>query len=155
MNAEITILIAEDDDGHAALIERNLRRGGMEKPCQRLRDGQETLDFLLGSEKGQQVKGSYRYLLLLDINLPKVNGIDVLKRIKEHEVLKKVPVLMLSTTDDPKEVETCHAIGCNFYLTKPTEPETFNQMIIRLGSFLDIVTVPIIRFGTPTNVSLN
>ena len=155
MSPEITILIAEDDDAHAALIEKNLRRSGMEKPCHRLRDGQATLDFLMGSENGQREKGSYRYLLLLDINLPKVNGIDVLRRIKEHEELKKIPVLMLSTTDDPKEVETCHDIGCNFYLTKPTEPETFAQMIISLGSFLDILTVPTLRHGSPSGISLN
>lgn len=75
--------------------------------------------------------------------------------LKEHEVLKKVPVLMLSTTDNPQEVEACHSIGCNFYLTKPTEAEAFAQAIIRLSSFLDIVTVPTIRLSSHTTVSLN
>jgi DNA-binding NarL/FixJ family response regulator len=90
-----------------------------------------------------------------DINLPRVNGIEVLRVMKEHEMLKRVPVLMLSTTDDPQEVEACHSIGCNFYLTKPTEPETFAQAIIRLGAFLDIVTVPTIRLGSHSTISLN
>ena len=76
---------------------------------------------------------AHGYLLLLDSNLPRVNGIEVLRRMKEHEVFKRVPVSVLSTTDDPHEVKACHSIGCNFYLTKPTEPETFAQAIIRLG----------------------
>ena len=155
MNPDTTILIAEDDDGHAALIEKNLRRAGLEKPCHRLRDGQEALDYFQGFGNVQSGKTLHRYLLLLDINLPRINGIEVLRAIKEHKVLKRVPVLMLSTTDDPQEVEACHSIGCNFYLTKPTEPETFAQAIIRLGAFLDIVTVPTIRLGSHSTMSLN
>ncbi len=155
MNPDTTILIAEDDDGHAALIEKNLRRAGMEKPCHRLRDGQEALEYFLGSDNIEQGKTAHRYLLILDINLPRVNGIEVLRRMKEHEVLKRIPILMLSTTDNPQEVEACHSIGCNFYLTKPTQPEAFAQAINCLGSFLDIVTVPTIRLSSPSTISLN
>jgi CheY-like chemotaxis protein len=93
--------------------------------------------------------------LLLDINLPGINGIEVLRRMKEHKVLKQVPVLMLSTTDDPREVETCYTIGCNLHVTKPTEPDAFAQVISRLGSFLDIVTVPGIWLGSSSGISLN
>ena len=155
MNPDTTVVIAEDDDGHAALIEKNLRRAGLEKPCHRLRDGQEALEYFLGSDTMEQRKTGHRYLLILDINLPRVNGIDVLRRMKEHDVFKRVPVLMLSTTDDPHEVEACHSFGCNFYLTKPTDPESFAQAITCLGSFLDIVTVPIVRLNSPSSVSLN
>lgn len=155
MNPDTTVLIAEDDDGHAALIEKNLRRAGLEKPCHRLRDGQETLDYFLGPDTMQQGKMGHRYLLILDINLPRINGIEVLRRMKEHEVLKRVPVLMLSTTDNPQEVDACHSLGCNFYLTKPTEAEAFAQAIICLGSFFDIVSVPTIRLCSPSIISLN
>jgi CheY-like chemotaxis protein len=155
MNPDTIILIAEDDDGHAALIEKHLRRAGIRMPCHRLRDGQETMEFLSGSGLNQWGKEWYRYLLLLDINLPRINGIEVLRRMKEHDVLKQVPVLMLSTTDDPREVEICPSIGCNFYLTKPTDPDAFAQVIACLGSFLDVVTVPGIRLRLPTGISLN
>jgi DNA-binding response OmpR family regulator len=82
MNPDTTVLIALDDDGHAALIEKNLRRAGMDKPCHRLRDGQETLEYFLVSIHVQQGKAGYRYLLLLDINLPRVNGIELLQTIR-------------------------------------------------------------------------
>lgn len=155
MNPDTTVLIAEDDDGHAALIEKNLRRAGMEKPVYRLRDGQEALDYFLDPGSKQQGKLGNQYLLLLDINLPRVNGIEVLRAMKAHEVLKRIPVLMLSTTDNPQEVEACHSLGCNFYLTKPTEPEAFAQAINCLGSFLNIVTVPTIPKNIPSTLSLN
>jgi CheY-like chemotaxis protein len=155
MHPDTMVLIAEDDDGHAALIEKNLRRSGMARPCHRLRDGQEALDFFFGSGQNRPVKGWHWYLVLLDINLPGINGIEVLRKMKEHDVLKQVPVLMLSTTDDPKEVEICHSLGCNFYLTKPTEPDAFAQVLVRLGSFLDVVTVPGIRLGPSSGSSQN
>ena len=156
MNPDTTILIAEDDDGHAALIEKNLRRAGVEKPCHRLRDGQEILDYFFSSGylccRGKRHTAiSYSWISIF----PRVNGIEVLRRIKEHEVFKRVPILMLSTTDNPQEVEACHSLGCNFYLIKPTEAESFAQAIIRLGSFLDIVTVPIIRLSSPSTISFN
>ncbi len=151
MNPDTIVLIAEDDDGHAALIEKHLRRGGLGKPCQRLRDGQETLDFFFGSKAQGLLSGRHRLVLVLDINLPRVNGIEVLRRIKGHEILRKVPVLMLSTTDNPREVETCYDVGCNLYLTKPTDSETFTQVISRLGSFLDVVTVPSVHLESYQN----
>ena len=145
MNQEATILIAEDDDGHAALIERNLLRSGMTGKCLRLRDGQETLDFLF--RRGGGVIRGLRcpYVLILDINLPKVSGIEVLRQMKEHEELRKIPVTILSTTDDPHDVEQCHALGCSYYITKPTEPEVFVNVITRLAQLFDIVKIPSIN----------
>jgi CheY-like chemotaxis protein len=155
MSPDTMVLIAEDDDGHAALIEKHLRRGGMERPSHRLRDGQETLDFFFGSGMNLPGMRCHGYLLLLDINLPRINGIEVLRKMKQHTILKQVPILMLSTTDDPKEVEVCHSLGCNFYLTKPTEADAFAQVIAHLGSLLDVVTVPGIYLRSPSGISLN
>ena len=142
MNQEATILIAEDDDGHAALIERNLLRSGMAGKCLRLRDGQETLDFLFRRGEGIIRDVGCSFVLILDINLPKVSGIEVLRQMKGHEELRKIPVTILSTTDDPSEVEQCHALGCSFYITKPTEPEVFVNVISRLAQLFEIVKIP-------------
>ncbi len=139
------ILIAEDDDGHAALIERNLRRSGVGQKYVRLKDGQETLDFLFQRGQGEVRVQNYPYILLLDINLPKVSGLEVLRQIKSHMELRKMPVTVLSTTDDPQEVEICHALGCSYYITKPTEPEVFMTVIARFGQLINSVKIPHIQ----------
>lgn len=139
------ILIAEDDDGHAALIERNLQRSGVSRKYVRLKDGQEILDFLFQRGEGEVRIQNCPYILLLDINLPKVSGMEVLRQIKENPELRKMPVTVLSTTDDPQEVEQCHVLGCSYYITKPTEPEVFMSVIARLGQLLNIVNVPHIQ----------
>ncbi|GJL66042.1 MAG: response regulator [Nitrospirales bacterium] len=145
MSQSPMILIAEDDDGHAALIERNLQRSGVSRKYRRLRDGQETLDFLFQRGEGEVRIQNYPYILLLDINLPKVSGLEVLRQIKSHAELRKIPVTVLSTTDDPQEVAQCHALGCSYYITKPTEPEVFMNVIARLGQLINIVKVPRIQ----------
>lgn len=83
-----------------------------------------------------------RYLLLLDIRMPKVSGEEVLRRIREHPRLRVIPVIILTTTDDPREIRRCHELGCNEYITKPVEYDQFVAVIQRLGFFLQIVRVP-------------
>jgi CheY-like chemotaxis protein len=134
----VTIILAEDDDGHATLIERNLRRAGLDNGFVRLKDGQEALDFLLGSEA--PVRESC--VLLLDIKMPRVDGIEVLKRLKGDPWTATLPVIMLTTTDDPREVERCYQLGCNVYVTKPVEYEQFIDAVKRLGFFLQVVKLP-------------
>jgi CheY-like chemotaxis protein len=134
----VTIILVEDDDGHATLIERNLRRAGLDNGFVRLKDGQEALDFLLGSEA--PVRESC--VLLLDIKMPRVDGIEVLKRLKGDPWTATLPVIMLTTTDDPREVERCYQLGCNVYVTKPVEYEQFIDAVKRLGFFLQVVKLP-------------
>src|SRR6266478_5092628 len=121
MNAtrEVIILIAEDDAGHARLIEKNLTRAGLHNKIERFDSGQGVLDFLFRRGPGSHRAGEKPYLLLLDIRMPQVDGIEVLRQIKQDPELRKIPVLMLTTTDDPREVERCHAIGCASYIVKP------------------------------------
>lgn len=142
MKNEVTILIAEDDEGHAALIKRNLRRIGISNQIVHFRDGQEVLDFLFGENSTEAKSSEVSYFLLLDIRMPKVDGVEVLMRIKEDKELRKMPVTMVTTTDDPKEVEKCHTIGCNSYITKPVDYEKFVDAIKQLGMYLSVVTVP-------------
>jgi CheY-like chemotaxis protein len=139
---EVVILVAEDDDGHARLVEKNLRRANLHNPIQRFVDGQAILDFLfLRGENGQRISGM-PYLLLLDIRMPRVDGIEVLRQLKQHEELRKIPVIMLTTTDDPREVERCHAIGCSSYIVKPVNYEKFAEAIKNLGLYLTLVEIP-------------
>ena len=139
----VTIVACEDDDGHARLIEKNLGRAGLANAFIRLRDGQEALDFFRseGAFAGQPPLKPC--VLLLDIKMPRVDGIEVLRQLKSDPVTNSVPVIMLTTTDDPRDVERCYQLGCNVYITKSVEYEPFVEAIRRLGFFLQVVKVPL------------
>jgi CheY-like chemotaxis protein len=138
----LVILLAEDDDGHARLVERNLQRAGITNKIIRVRDGQEALDFVhrLGPHAARDCCGPL--LLLLDINMPRIDGVEVLRQVKAQESTEKIPVIMLTTTDDPREVERCYQLGCSVYITKPVEYDAFVEAVKRLGLFLQIVQIP-------------
>ncbi|NBV23970.1 MAG: response regulator [Proteobacteria bacterium] len=142
MNNEVIILVADDDDGQARLIEKNLVRAGLHNPIQRFHDGQQILDFLFRCGEGAKRENSAPYLLLLDIRMPKVDGVEVLRQIKADVELRKLPVIMLTTTEDPREVERCHLLGCNSYIAKPVDYDKFSEAIKQIGLFLSIVKVP-------------
>jgi CheY-like chemotaxis protein len=145
MNAkQLTILIADDDDGHAFLVEDNLRRSGVSVPILRFSDGQEVLDFLFGKSGNHRFDPSRPYLLLLDIRMPKVDGVEVLRQAKAHEDLRRLPIILLTTTDDPREVARCHELGCNVYIQKPVSWDRFASAISKLGDFISLVQVPIV-----------
>jgi CheY-like chemotaxis protein len=136
----LTVLLAEDDDGHARLIERNLQRAGLVNRVVRARDGQEALDIIRTGSHG--LPPGEHFLLLLDINMPRVDGVEVLRQLKASAATARIPVIMLATTDDPREVERCYQLGCSVYITKPIRYEDFVEALKRLGMFLEIVKLP-------------
>ena len=139
---EVKIIIAEDDLGHATLIKKNLVRAGLTNEIIHFTDGQKTLDFLLRSKNGVA-----SYLLLLDIKMPIMDGLELLQVLKSHEELKKIPIIIITTTDDPDEVQLCHRLGCNSYIAKPVDPNKFMEAIKQLGLFMKIVQIPKINGG--------
>ncbi len=139
---DIQVIIAEDDDGHALLIQKNLKRAGIVNDIIRFNDGKEVLDFFFKKGEGPYMQEGISYLLLLDIRMPNIDGTEVLKYLKQDEQLKKIPVIIITTTDDPKEIELCHKLGCNTYISKPVNYERFVDMIHQLGFFLKIVKFP-------------
>ena len=145
MKKEVIIVIAEDDDGHATLIEKNLKRAGILNEIIRFKDGQETLDYLFQKGKGARRENGKALMLLLDIRMPKVDGVEVLKKVQADKELRKIPVIMITTTDDPREVENCHALGCSNYVTKPIDYDKFVGAVRQLGLFLMVVQVPTIN----------
>jgi CheY-like chemotaxis protein len=148
VNREIVILVAEDDAGHARLIEKNLTRAGLRNPIVRFDNGQAVLDFLFRRGSGPQRTGDVPYLLLLDIRMPQVDGIEVLRQIKADAELRKIPVIILTTMDDPREVVRCHAIGCASYIVKPVDYNKFADAIKGLGLYISLVQVPEINGKT-------
>jgi len=142
------IVLADDDDGHATLVQRNLERSGLVNGFTRLRDGQEALEFLRseGAYASQPPPG--QVLLLLDIKMPRIDGIEVLRQVRADSRFVTLPIIMLTTTDDPREVERCYQLGCNVYITKPVDYQAFVEAIKRLGLFLQVVAVPRNGAGT-------
>lgn len=134
---ELVILIAEDDNGHAELIREGLEESGICNTILRFENGEQVWQFFSENKSG----ANKNYLLLLDINMPKMNGLEVLSRMKNDDLFKEIPIVMLTTTDDPKEVEECYKIGCNFYITKPVDFIKFTDTLKQLGLFIQIVTI--------------
>jgi len=138
---ELIILIAEDDDGHAELIREGLVESGIKNEIIRFANGEETWQFVSGEGDKHVRDMSKNYLLLLDINMPVMDGVEVLRKMKSDKALKEIPVIMLTTTDDPREVETCYQIGCSVYITKPVDFVKFTETLKRLGLFIQIVKI--------------
>ena len=139
---EVTILLVEDDPGHARLIEKNLRRSNITNEIVTIGDGQEAVDYLFGAGQYAATEPPRPLLVLLDLNLPALDGYQVLQHMKADERTKCIPVIILTTTDDPREVARCYELGCNVYMTKPVDYERFSEAIRKLGLFLSVVTVP-------------
>ena len=137
----VSIVMIEDDEGHARLIEKNIRRAGILNDITHFTDGTSALDYLFNASDGPALNGPA--LVLLDLNLPDMSGTDILARIKNGPAaLKRTPVVVLTTTDDKVEIQRCYDLGCNVYITKPVNYESFAQAIRQLGLFLSVIQVP-------------
>jgi CheY-like chemotaxis protein len=147
MKSDIVIIITEDNEGHAHLVRKNLRRAGIKNEILHFSNGRDLLDFLFQKKEDLQKEDLHRssdvpYLLLLDIHMPKIDGIEALRQIKQDDKLRKIPVIMLTTTDNPQEINKCYELGCNIYVTKPVDYEKFMDAINRLGLFIMVIEVP-------------
>jgi CheY-like chemotaxis protein len=142
MQKEVIILAVEDDPGHLRLLVNNLRRAGVENQILTFQDGQQIIDFLFSSNDNDLRKPNRSYLLLLDIRMPKIDGIQVLERVKADEKLAKIPVIMLTTADDPKDIDRCYELGCNTYIVKPVDYDNFSNAVKKLGMFLSVIEIP-------------
>jgi CheY-like chemotaxis protein len=139
---EVTILLAEDDPGHAHLIEKNLRRANIANRIITVGDGQAALECLFGEASWAGEKPVGPMLVLLDLNMPVLDGYQVLERMKADDRTKRIPVIVLTTTDDPREIDRCYELGCNVYVIKPVDYEHFTEAVRKLGLFLSIVAIP-------------
>ena len=138
MNKDTVILIAEDDIGHVELIKKNLWRSCVENDILQFKDGQEVLDFLFGEGDEAKREKSNSYILLLDIRMPKIDGQEVLKQIKQDKELRKIPVIILTTTDKASEIDRYYEMGCSFYMIKPADYNKFMEAVENLGAFVSL-----------------
>ena len=143
MNARpVSIVMIEDDEGHARLIERNIRRAGVNNEIVSFRNGTDGLRHLLGEDGSGEDSAQRSMLILLDLNLPDMTGVDILAKVKSNPHTKRSPVIILTTTDDEREIKRCYDLGANVYITKPVNYEGFANAIQQLGLFLAVMQVP-------------
>ena len=138
----VTIVMIEDDEGHARLIEKNIRRAGVNNEIVPFANGTEALQYLFGPDGTGEVNAGRQLLILLDLNLPDMTGVDILERVKGNTHTHRSPVVVLTTTDDQREIQRCYDLGANVYITKPVNYEGFANAIRQLGLFFSVIQVP-------------
>lgn len=138
----VIIVMIEDDDGHARLIERNIRRAGVNNEIVAFTNGAAALEYVLGSDGSGEPSSGRQMLVLLDLNLPDMTGIDILAKLKENVHTRRSPVIVLTTTDDSREIQRCYDLGANVYITKPVDYDGFANAIRQLGLFFAVMQVP-------------
>jgi len=138
----VTIVLIEDDEGHSYLIKENLLRAGIRNEVMSFSDGQDASDFLFCSGEYEGRKRPSPLFVLLDLNLPGRDGQLILKDLKNNKETCHIPVVILTTTDDNREVAECYKLGCNVFITKPVDFSNFGECIQKMGLFFDVVTLP-------------
>lgn len=138
----VTIIMIEDDEGHARLIEKNIRRAGVANQILPFTNGTDALAFLMGPDGTGVVNKGRQLLVLLDLNLPDMTGVDILEKVKGNEHTRRSPVVVLTTTDDQREIQRCYDLGANVYITKPVDYDGFANAIRQLGLFFSVMQVP-------------
>jgi two-component system response regulator len=131
----VEILLVEDSDADAELVLRALRKGGVVNKVMRLRDGAEALDFVFREGVFNQRSGGQPRLVLLDLKMPKLGGIDVLRRLKTDERTRMIPVVVLTSSAEEQDVAESYRLGVNSYLVKPVEFTAFTSVITKAGLY--------------------
>lgn len=138
----VSIVMIEDDEGHARLIEKNIRRAGVNNEIIAFQNGTDALAFLFGADGTGEASSRRQLLILLDLNLPDMAGVDILEKVKANQHTRRSPVIVLTTTDDSREIQRCYDLGANVYITKPVDYEGFANAIKQLGLFFSVMQVP-------------
>jgi len=133
------ILIVEDNPVDLDLTLRAFSARKLVNPIQIARDGEEALAFIQRWELGEDLP----IVILLDLNLPKVNGLEVLQVIKEHPLYKTIPVVILTTSSESSDVKTAYQLGANSYIVKPVDFEKFIDMAKHIELYWNVINKPI------------
>lgn len=135
-NEEIEILLVEDSKEDAALAIRALKKKNLGNKLVHLKDGVEALDFIYGTGAYEGQRTSFLpKVILLDLKMPRLDGMEVLKRIKSDPQTKAIPVVILTSSAEDPDIKTAYELGANSYIVKPVEFDNFSQVVIDLGMY--------------------
>jgi two-component system response regulator len=142
-NKEIDILLIEDNENDAELAIRALQKNNVARHIIHLRDGEEALDFLFGKGQyeGRNINNKPQ-VILLDLKMPKVSGLEVLEQLKADETTKTIPVVMLTSSKEHPDVEKAYLLGANSYIVKPVDFDNFRKVVNDLGIYWLHVSQP-------------
>jgi two-component system response regulator len=129
------ILLVEDSDADAEMTTRALRKGGLVSKLVRVRDGVEALEFMFREGPWSTRSGTQPKLVLLDVKMPRLGGIDVLRRLKSDKRTQALPVVMLTSSAEEQDIADSYQLGVNSYLVKPVEFTAFAALVRQLGVY--------------------
>lgn len=134
--ADKSILLVEDNPDHAILTRRALKKGNVANPVELVEDGQQAIDRLFDTTKALPL------LILLDLKLPKLDGLEVLKRVRASERTRRIPVVVLTSSDDERDRASGYDLGCNSYVRKPVDFDQFAEAVRQLGLYWLVLNEP-------------
>ena len=139
---DVDILLVEDNPHDVELTLRALKKHNLANNIHVARDGQEALDFLFGAGPAASVKCNRLKVILLDLKLPKISGLEVLTKLKSDERCKSVPVVVLTSSQEDQDIQECYKLGVNSYVVKPVEFDAFAKTVADLGLYWMLVNKP-------------
>lgn len=143
MDHEIEILLVEDNMSDAEMTLRALKKNHLANKILHLKDGAEALDFIFGEgDYADRKNAQSPKVILLDLKMPKVNGIQVLERLKSDERTKKIPVVMLTSSKEDPDIQECYRLGVNSYVVKPVQFEKFVKAVSEVGLYWMMLNQP-------------
>ena len=142
---QVDIILIEDNKNDAELAIRALRKGNLNNSLIHLKNGVEALELLFGSGKfeGKDIRNQPK-LILLDLKMPKIDGFEVLTQIKANEVTKAIPVVILTSSKEPRDIKRAYSLGANSYIVKPVEFDEFSNVVTKLGRYWLLKNQPLI-----------
>ncbi len=142
-NTEVEILLIEDNMNDAELAIRALKKSNIVNQLIHLKDGEQALNFLFGKGEfaGRNINNKPK-VILLDLKMPKIDGIEVLRKIKSDELTNKIPVVVLTSSKEHPDIDICYKLGVNSYIVKPVEFESFSKAVAELGMYWVLFNQP-------------
>ena len=143
MNNQIEVILVEDNEDDAALVIRALKKNNLANNLVHLKDGVEALDFIFatGQYEGRQIKNSPK-VILLDLKMPRVNGIEVLQKVKSDPRTEAIPIVVLTSSGEDPDIKKCYELGANSYIIKPVEFDNFSKAVSDLGLYWILLNKP-------------
>jgi two-component system, response regulator len=137
---ETEIILVEDNPDDAELTIRAFRKNNISNNLIHLKDGEEAIGFIFeGTEYAGKKISDHPKLILLDLKMPKINGLQVLEKVKGTEHTKSIPVVVLTSSAEDPDIKKCYALGANSYIVKPVEFDNFSKVVVELGIYWSLL----------------